>query len=442
MKEMLCAVAVVVTGVIAATASAQEADPAIVRHIESIRAIDNHAHVMGPNRATDKGYDQLRCDELPVTPSGLPPQTLRFNPAQQAAVRTLYGFDLIDDLEPSIRKLQSVAASTREKNGADHYAWVLDQAGLLTVLANRTAMVPELSPPRFLWVPYADALMFPLDNGALGTANPDRNALFTMADALERSYLRDAGLSRVPPTLDAYVDRVLRATLRRQKSAGAVAVKFEVAYLRSLAFDVVSREAAASVYSRFAAGGRPAASIYRPLQDYLFRQIALEAGRLGMAVHIHTGSGCGEYFDDSGASAMLLSPMLNDSQLRNTRFVLLHGNRPRERDVAVLIAKPNVYVDTSVLGFFMSTRELATVLRPWLESMPERVLFGTDAGPFGPGLDWEETTLIGAQQFRKALAVVLTEMVADGVVTRDRAMEVADGVLARNAATLYRLKQP
>ena len=159
-----------------------------------------------------------------------------------------------------------------------------------------------------------------------------------------------------------------------------------------------------------------------------------------MAVHIHTGSGCGEFFDDSGAGATLLSPMLNDPELRDTRFVLLHGNRPRERDIAVLIAKPNVYADMSVLEFFLSPRELAQVLRPWLESMPERVMFGTDAGPFGPGMDWEETTVMGAQQFRKALALALTLMVSDGVVTKARALQIADGVLRGNAAALYGLK--
>lgn len=438
MKKVLAAA--VVTFAIGVTALAQEADPEIVRHLESIRAIDNHAHVMGLNRRTDKGYDQLRCDELPVAPSGLPPQGLRFNPGQQAAVRTLYGYDMADDLEPSILKLQSAAASTRQRNGDAHYAWVLDKAGIQTVLANRTAMVPELKAPQFLWVPYADALMFPLDNSALKKLNPDRKALFTMAEELQRTYLRGSGMTRIPATLDEYVQEVVQLTLRKQKSAGAVAVKFETAYLRSLAFEVAAKDMAAKVYSRYAGGGMPSASNHKTLQEYLFKQIALEAGRLGMAVHIHTGSGCGEFFDDSGAGAMLLSPMLNDPQLRETRFVLLHGNRPRERELQWLISKPNVYSDMSVLEYFLSPRELAQVLRPWLESMPEHVMFGTDAGPFSPGMDWEETTIMGAQQFRKALALALTLMVSDGVVTQAKAMQIADSVLRGNAAALYGLK--
>ena len=39
--------AAAVTLAIAVTASAQDVDPEIARHVESIKAIDNHAHVMG-----------------------------------------------------------------------------------------------------------------------------------------------------------------------------------------------------------------------------------------------------------------------------------------------------------------------------------------------------------------------------------------------------------
>src|SRR4029453_87099 len=107
------------------SASVQDADPEIVRHLQSIKAIDNHAHVMRLNRATDKGYAQLRCDALPVSPSSLPPQMLRFNPTQQAAIRTLYGVDMADDLEPTVKKIQAAASSAREKNGTSHYGWGL-----------------------------------------------------------------------------------------------------------------------------------------------------------------------------------------------------------------------------------------------------------------------------------------------------------------------------
>ena len=322
-------------------------------------------------------------------------------------------------------------------HGAEFYAWVMEKAGFETVLANRTAMAPEMKAPQLRWVAYEDALLFPLDNSIAKAVNPDRRVFYGDAEELLNTYLRDAGLSRVPPTLDAYVEKVLRATLQKQKAAGAVAVKFEAAYLRPLDFAPASKDEAARVYAKYAAGGNATAAEYKTLQDFLFKQIALEAGRLGLAVHFHTGSGCGEFFDDSGADPMLLSPMLNDPDLRKTNFVLLHGNPPRERNVSVLILKPNVYTDMSVLEFLWSPPELARILRPWLEMMPEHVMFGTDAGPFGPGLDWEETTLIASQRSRRALALALSDMVRDKTINRERAKEIAERVLRGNAAQLY-----
>ena len=422
----------------ASPAQAQQPDPDLVAYINSIKAIDNHAHVTGLDLAHDRGFDQLRCDELPASTT-LPPANLRFNADQQAAYKTLFGFDAKTGDEAEIKKIQELEIAARQNHGAGFYSWLMDQAGLETVFANRTALASEMKPPQIHWVPYEDALLFPLDNSAAKAVNLDRRVLFGDAEGLLNTYLLDAGLSRIPPTLDAYVEKVVQPTLQKQKAAGAIAVKFEAAYLRRLDFAPASPDAAARIYAKYAVGGNPTPEEYKTLQDFIFKQIAIEAGRLGLAVHFHTGSGCGEFFDDSGADAMLLSPALNDPDLRKTNFVLLHGNQPRSPNVSVLILKPNVYTDTSVLELMYSPSELARIMRPWLELMPEHVVFGTDAGPFGPGLDWEETTLIGAQHLRRALALVLTDMVRDGTITRQRAKQIAELVLHGNAAQLYKI---
>jgi predicted TIM-barrel fold metal-dependent hydrolase len=132
--------------------------------------------------------------------------------------------------------------------------------------------------------------------------------------------------------------------------------------------------------------------------------------------------------------------MLNDPELRSTNFVLLHGNWTQERKVIGLILKPNVYVDTSVIEYFLTPHELADILKMWLEQMPERVLFGTDASPGSPSQSWPETTLWGATKFRKALAIALTQMVNDGSISRERAKQIAERVLHGNAAQLYGLQ--
>lgn len=434
MTRTLLAIAALFVSV--GSASAQEPDLEIVRYVNSIKAIDNHSHITALDRDHDKGYDQLRCDVLPSA-AGLSPANFRFNADQQWAYKTLFGFDAKTGSDAEIKRIIELELAARKEHGAGFYAWVMDKASLETAFANRTSMAPEMRAPQIRWVPYEDALLFPLNNAAAKALNPDRRALFGMAEDLLHMYLRDAGLTRVPAALDIYVDKVVRATLQKQKSAGAVAVKFEAAYLRHLDFAPASRAEASRVYAKYAAAGSPTAAEYKTLQDYLFKQIALEAGKLGMAVHIHTGSGCGEFFDDAGADAMLLSPMFNDPDLRKTNFVVLHGNPPKERTVSALILKPNVYVDMSVLEFYWSPAELAKILRPWLEMMPEHVMFGSDAGPFGAGLDWEETILIASRNARRALAIVLSDMVRDGTNSQDRAKETALRVLRGNAAQLY-----
>jgi predicted TIM-barrel fold metal-dependent hydrolase len=365
----------------------------------------------------------------------------RFGPDVPAAWLALYGFSGTTPSDDALKALQGRKDAARKEHGTGYHDWVLQQAGLDVVLANRVAMTPELG-GHFRWVPYADALLFPLDNATGKALNPDRRVLFGMAEDLLKQYLVAVGLEAPPATLDDYLGKVVRPTLERQKKEGAVALKFEAAYLRPLDFQPADRKAASEIYSRFARGGLPRAADYTLLQDFLFGYVSAEAGRLGLAVHIHTGSGCGEFFSDSGADPMLLSPVLNDPELRKTNFVLLHGGTPNERHVASLIVKPNVYTDTSVQELLFSPAELARILRPWLEVMPERVMFGTDAGPFGPGADWEETTWIGARHARRALALALNGMVGEGVITGERAKEIADRVLRRNAVDLYRLGRP
>ena len=162
-----------------------------------------------------------------------------------------------DDAE--IKKIIAMELAARKEHGAGFYAWVMEKAGLETAFANRTFMPPEMHPPQIRWVPYDDALLFPLNNNAAKSVNSDRRALFGMAEDLLRTYLQDAGMNRAPATLDLYVEKVVGATLQRQKSAGAVAVKFEAAYLRALDFAPASSTEASRIYAKHIAAGNPSA---------------------------------------------------------------------------------------------------------------------------------------------------------------------------------------
>jgi len=269
--------------------------------------------------------------------------------------------------------------------------------------------------------------------------NPDRKLVFLREEMLLGRYLTDLKLSTVPATLDEYLKQVVTPTLECQKAGGAMAVKFEAAYLRSLDFAPATEAEARAAYSEYFRGSPPESARYKVLQDFLFHYIAAEAGRLGIVVHIHTGAGCGGYFKLSGANPVLLDSMINDPTLRKTKFVLVHGGPPYTQVTAFLLSKPSVYADFSEQTWLYGVRALATNIRDWLEWYPEKVLFGTDLYPDTPTpeIGWEEIGWQPTDVSRRALTLALTGMMRDGEITRERALELACMALHDNAAKLY-----
>jgi hypothetical protein len=284
-------------------------------------------------------------------------------------------------------------------------------------------------------VTYDDALLLPLDTASERRVNPDYAAFYPPEERLLRRYLSDLKLSAIPATLREYLSQVVTPTLERQKSGGALAVKFEAAYLRALDFGGPNEAEAARVYARGA--GKPSITEYKPLQDFLFHYVAREAGRLGLAVHIHTGVGVGGYYGIAGGNPMLLEPTFNDPALRKTNFVLIHGGWPFDEQTAALLGKSNVYADFSTQTLLRYPRDLSGTIRRWLEFAPEKVLFATDAFVLTPEVGWEEVGWLSARTGREALALALTGMLRDGEITRACASELARMVLRGNAARLY-----
>jgi hypothetical protein len=113
-------------------------DPQIASAIEGIKAIDNHAHPVLADSA-DREFDALPVDSM--EPQSDP---VVYRPG---VVKT-----------PFTKQSKDAA---RQKYGDGYPAWVLDQIGVEIMLANRVAMGKSVMPPRFRWVAYADALIFP-----------------------------------------------------------------------------------------------------------------------------------------------------------------------------------------------------------------------------------------------------------------------------------------
>jgi hypothetical protein len=416
------------------------ADADLLTEIFKIKAIDNHAHPLryvAPGEKPDDEFDALPLDAIAAFP--LP---LRLNPTNQEFIRAwhdLYRYSHNDMSEAHVRELLATKQRVLNERGDSFPVWVLDQLNIETMFANRVAMGRGLAAPRFRWVAFDDALIFPLNNEAARRSNPDYRGFFPAEERLLKRYLGDLKVSALPPSLDAYLRTVVTPTLARQKRNGAVAIKFEAAYLRKLDFDDPDEARARLTYARYIRGGEPPTAAYKALQDFLFYYIAREAGRLGMAIHIHCISGAGGFYRQSGSNPLLLEAAFNDPALRKTNFVVVHGGYPFTKEMASLMSKPNVYADFSAQTFFAYPRELSEILRNWLESYPEKILFGTDAFSFGPEVDWGELGWLSNNTARNALALALTAMMNDGEIDRARATELARMVLRENAAKLYGL---
>jgi predicted TIM-barrel fold metal-dependent hydrolase len=433
-------IAIAILLAFAAAARAQSPDPALMAEIRKIRAIDNHSH---PPRVTADGevddeYDALPCD--PLEPTAANTMTRPENPQYLAAWKALWGYAYDDRSDAHLKELLAAKKQIRQEQGDRYPQWVLEKLGIDIEFANRVAMGRGLDAAHYRWVPFDDALLFPLHNDALAAETPDRKFFFGREDLLLARYRREVGLAAMPATLAEYESRVVTPELERQKKDGATAIKFEAAYLRSLDFEPASERDAAAAYAKYVNAGAPAKAEYSRLQDYLFRYVAAEAGRLGLPVHIHTGAGCGGYFYLNGSNPLLLESVLNDTRLRKTTFVLLHGGAgPFTREVSYLLMKPNVYTDLSEQTWMESPRRLAEALRNWLEWYPEKVLFGTDLYPGSGAYDWEEIGWQTSETARQALGIALTGMLLDGEITVRRANEIARMVLRQNALNLYHL---
>ena len=411
-------------------------DHGLAVFIAAIKAVDNHTHVNSTTPG-DADSDALPLEGLP--PVLFPARLRSENPEWIEGYKVLYGYPY-DDISPAhVGELRTTMKRVATEQGDAFPQWVLDKIGTEVMLANRIAMGSGLTPPRFRWVSYVDALLLPLSTKAERAGNDDYAVLYPLEERLLRRYLADLQITTLPATLDAYSNDVITRTLERQRQAGCVAVKFEAAYLRKLDFGDPDAAAARSVYAKYIAGGEPSHAEYKNLEDFLFRQIAREAGRLGMAVHIHAVEGFGGSYRISGSDPLLLESALADPTLRKTAFVIIHGGGIFAAKTGALLARTNVYADFSILPQIYSAAMLADILRAWLTQYPEKVLFGSDAFANGPNAGWELSAWLASTTARRALAIALTAMLDDGEITRPRAQEIATMVLRTNAANLYKL---
>ncbi len=400
----------------------------LLEKIKTIKIFDHHAH---------PGFgDDSDVDAQATPPEHLPFRERDTNPELVLAVKALFDYPYADLSTEHLRWLQERSSAAEKAGGTGYWDHILDECGIESTVANRVAMASYLDPKRFRWVFFVDSFLFPFDNKEVIGQNPDEGVYIPLQEKVLHRYMQQAGLKQLPDGFDAYL-RFISRILEENQKKGAIAEKFEAGYFRSLYFADPPRPAAAAVYQKFRSGGIPSAEEYKTFQDYVFRYLVTEGGRLKLPVHIHTAVGEGDYFSLRKGDVLNLENVVKDPRYLNTTFVLIHGGYPYFREVIWLAAMKNVYIDTSEIETLVYPSEMKNVLKLWLETYPDKITFGSDAYPYSAALGSEETYWLGVYSARDALAAALAEMVASNEVTEDKAIEIARGYLHDNALSLY-----
>jgi predicted TIM-barrel fold metal-dependent hydrolase len=401
----------------------------LLKKIDQIPIYDNHSHATFPG--------DMDMDAMASPPEESTVLRLRdTNPEFVAAAKALFGYPY-DDFKPAHAQwLIDKKKAWEKEGGTAYFDSILDKVGVETSLANRVALAPYLDPKRFHWVFFVDSFLYPFDNRDQAGKNGDMGVYIPLQEKVLQRYMKQENVAALPADLAGYEEFVRRTVAENQKRGG-VAMKFEAAYFRSLHFEDPPREQAAQIYARYRAGGVPAAREYTLFQDYIFRVLLDEAGKLKLPVHFHSAVGIGDYFSLRQGHPLNLENVLRDPRYKNVNFVLIHGGYPYTLDMIWLTAAKNVYTDSSLMGYYVYPSELKKILKQWISLYPEKIMFASDAFPFNDAVGAEETFWLAVRSARTALAAALAELVSEGAITETRALEVAHLYLHDNAAKLY-----
>ena len=214
--------------------------------------------------------------------------------------------------------------------------------------------------------------------------------------------------------------------MERNQAAGVVAFKSVIGYRTGLDIEIVDAADAERNHEAWL-GDPPSASAAARLPALPRRPVRRRARPLAPPPHRHRR--CRRGAPDRSAVAPL--PVPEGSTRPAGAVVLIHAGYPWVQEAAaVAAALANVYVDLSVSPLFAAPG-LVRLFESVLEFAPTGKLF------YGSDGSMPETFWYSARRARRALERVLSDFVADDVLTVSAAERVGAAVLGGNARELY-----
>lgn len=325
----------------------------------------------------------------------------------ELTVQQLYGIDRL-----SAKTARPIAEAFEAAIRPGYYEWVLREVARV-----ETCQVNSLERP-FMESALPDLLLQDISIAAL--SDPGSAAGLGAQVGVD---VRD--LAGVHASLDAWFGRYAR---------WAVAVKSQAAYGRRLDFERVPADRAAGVYARLLDGDPLSPAEVKLLEDHLFWECVDRATAADLPVKLHTGYYAGQNgmpmdrlaTNPGDASALLAAAP-------DTRFVFMHMGYPHQEAMLALAKHWTNAVIDMCWAWIVSPGAARRFIKDHVTTAPlNKVLtFGGDFIPV-------ECVVGHAAIARDGLSGALAELVDEGWLALDEALEIVEPLMCGTARDLFR----
>ncbi len=214
-------------------------------------------------------------------------------------------------------------------------------------------------------------------------------------------------------------------------------IKNVCAYWRPLAFAEISHAQATDRFDRWVLGKDDATPIAdkRMVQDHLFHHCLARAADHKLPVKLHTGYHAGnDYMDMSLFQVKDLQPLFR--RYGSVKFDIFHLSYPEWTDLVALAKHyTNVYANLC-WAWIIDPHASIEFCRHALTALPLNRVLG-----FGGDYGFADPVYGHARIARDGIALVLTEAVRDGRMTKADAIFAAQRWLRDNAMEVYRIDE-
>ena len=219
-------------------------------------------------------------------------------------------------------------------------------------------------------------------------------------------------------------------------SAYAVAAKSQGAYSRPIDYQRIDRWEAAPLFAKLLGGKRLQNAEARLLEGHLFWFCVDQATQKGLPVKIHTGYLSGQktlHFRHITQHPRDIIELCRQGP--QTRFVFLHISYPYwEELIAIAKRFANAHIDMS-WAWILDPTGSTEFLKRYLVTAPWSKIF-----TFGGDYSVVECVLGHAVIARQGISQALTELVEEGWLSRQEALDLVEPLLRGNARELFRLE--